>query len=135
MIAVDTSVWIAAFRDAESEETEELGRLLDRDQVALPVPVRMEILSGASTQDGRRLRPLLGALPQWHPEVSTWRLIESWIEQAVRAGERFGVGDLLIGAIARQRGASVWSLDNDFRRMANLGFLQRYEIGSALDVD
>lgn len=130
MIVVDTSVWIAALRDGESPEAESLRSLLDDDLVALPAPVRMEVLSGASTRDLSHLRRLLTALPHWLPSSSTWELMESWIRRAVSAGERFGVGDLLIGTIAAERQAKVWSLDGDFERMEGLGFLERFHPAS-----
>jgi predicted nucleic acid-binding protein len=39
------------------------------------------------------------------------------------SGQRFGVGDLLIGALARETGSLVWSLDSDLERMSGLGFV------------
>mgnify|MGYP001379926879 CR=1 FL=1 len=34
---------------------------------------------------------------------------------------------LLIGALARETGSLVWSLDADFERMSGLGFVDLYE--------
>ena len=126
MIVVDTSVWICAFRSSSSRETEVLGALLDADEVALAVPVRIEILSGASKRDRVRLRRVLSALPVLYPTDETWRLIDSWIDRSGPAGQRFGVGDLLIAALARETGGLLWSLDADFFRMARLGFVDLY---------
>ncbi len=126
MIVVDTSVWVAAFRSAGSPETSTLRSLLDEDSVALAEPVRVELLSGASAGDQQRLRRVLSALPRWVPDEATWRRVDSWLEPAARAGERFGMGDLLIGALAAERDAQLWSLDTDFQRMARLEFLRLY---------
>jgi predicted nucleic acid-binding protein len=127
MIAVDTSVWVAALRAARSPEAVALGALLDADEVALPVPVRIEILSGASSRDRVALRKALSALPVIYPTDATWTLIDQWVDRAGEAHQRFGVGDLLIGALAREAGALVWSLDADFDRMSRLGLVDLYE--------
>ncbi len=126
MILVDSSVWVAALRAAESPEAALLRDLLDDDAVALAMPVRVELLGGASAKDLRRLRSLLSALPLWIPAESTWWLADSWLETAARAGERFGMADLLIAAIAAERQSPVWSLDRDFERLGRLGLIERF---------
>lgn len=127
MIVIDTSVWINALRAATSREAEVVGRLLDEDEVALAVPVKVEILSGASKSDRPRLRRALSALPVLYPSDETWRLMDTWIDTAGASGERFGLGDYLIAALARESGSLVWSLDADFQRMARLGFVDPYD--------
>lgn len=127
MIVVDTSVWVAALRSEKAREADVLRALLDADDVGLPVPVRAEILSGASRADAGRLGRVLSALPILYPTDDTWHTIEGWIERATRAGDRFGVGDLLIAALSAEAGAVIWSLDADFRRMSRLKFVELYE--------
>ncbi|MGH2829356.1 MAG: PIN domain-containing protein [Actinomycetota bacterium] len=123
MIVVDTSVWVAALRDGEGAEAARLTELLDDDQVLLPIIVRLEILSGSSAADHAVLSRLLSALPVLYPGDSTWARIESWVGEARATGRRFGIADLLVGALAAEWEAAVWSLDADFRAMADLGFV------------
>lgn len=127
MIVVDTSVWVRALRTSSSSEADVLTALLDADDVLLAVPVRVELLSGASVADRPRLRRALSALPVLYPTDDTWRIIDDWVERAGRRGEGFGLGDLLIGALAHESGALIWSLDKDFQRMSRLGLVDIYE--------
>ena len=126
MIFVDTSVWIAAFRDAGSKEARELSLLLEAEEAALSIPVFLEVLAGASRPDRKRLRNTLIALPLFYPTNQTWQRVERWIDAAGDSGEHFGFADLLIGAIAAEHGASLWSLDTDFRRMERLKLLSLF---------
>jgi predicted nucleic acid-binding protein len=127
VIVVDTSVWVAALRSATSTQATILTALLDADQVALAVPVRIELLSGASKRDRPALRRALSALPLIYPTNDTWTTIDRWVEAAGEAGQRFGLGDLLIGALTDEAGALIWSMDSDFARMRRLGFVNLYE--------
>ena len=127
MIVVDTSVWVAALRDASVPLAKVLQQLIDADEVALAVPVRIELLSGASRSDRPRLGRALSALPLLYPTDDTWAMIDRWVDRAGDAGERFGVGDLLIGALADESGSLVWSLDTDFARLERLKLVAVYE--------
>ena len=127
MIVVDTSVWVAVLRSPTAPEAPILAALLEADAVILVVPVRLELLVGAPARERPRLRRVLSALPIAYPTDETWTLIEGWAAGAVDAGHRFGVGDLLIAALASEQGALVWSLDRDFERMAQLKLVHLYD--------
>ncbi|TAK17294.1 MAG: PIN domain-containing protein [Acidobacteria bacterium] len=127
MILVDTSVWVSVLRSPGSPEAPIMAGLLDADEVGLAVPVRVELLSGVSPRDLAALKRALSALPLLYPTDDTWRLLDAWTEKAAKAGQHFGVGDLLIGALAAEAGALVWSLDGDFARMEKLKLVECYE--------
>ena len=101
--------------------------LLDADEVLLPVPVKIELLSGASKRQRAQLRAALSALPLAYPTDDTWRLMDAWTDHAVAASMWFGVGDLVIGAPAQEAGALVWSLDGAFPRLERLKLVRCYE--------
>jgi len=127
VIVVDTSVWVGALRNAGSAEAITLTSLLDADEVALPAPVRSELLGGAGAKDRAALKRALSALPVMMPTDDTWHVIDVWTEKATRAGQRFGVADLMIAALAKEAGALLWSLDGDFERMEKLKLIDRYD--------
>ena len=129
MIFVDTSVWVAALRSGSGREGTHLKELLDRDAVALAVIVRLEILMGANARDRVTLRRALSGLPVHAPGTQTWERIEEWIDVASPAGHTFGIADLLVAALAHEQDAELWSLDQDFERMARLDLVRAYEPG------
>ena len=126
MIVVDTSVWVAANREPAGGIGKDLLGLLDSDEVALALPVRLELLAGTSKADRQRFRRAFSALPLLVPSEPTWEVLDEWIARAADRGQRFAIGDLLIARLADEIGGLVWSLDEDFKRMAKLKLVQLY---------
>jgi predicted nucleic acid-binding protein len=128
VILADTSIWIEFFRGKNRRIAAHFMELLDADLVMLAAPVKIEILAGSSRSNLAKLRRVLSALPNYYPERGAWETIDRWLDAAILAGERFGFGDLLIGAIAVQQKATLWSLDSDFQRMQKLGWLSLHQV-------
>ncbi len=126
MIVVDTSVWVAARRHPAGDVAKTLRGRLDADEVALALPVRLELWAGTAKADRRAFRRAFSALPLLVPSEETWRPLDEWIVRAADAGERFAVTDLLIARLADEIGALVWSIDKDFERMGRLKLLQLF---------
>ena len=126
MIVVDTSVWVDATRRPAGPSYRILQTLLDADEVALALPVRLELVAGLRKQDRASFVRALSGLPVLVPSEDTWRLIERWIPAAADKGHRFSVTDLLIGGLAAEIGGLVWSRDSDFDRMESLDLVGCY---------
>lgn len=129
MIVVDTSVWVSVLRPTrggQSRHAQAFAELLDADEIILPVVVRTELLAGVRSLHRAKLKQVLTALPVAYPTDDTWKQMDAWAIQGAERGQSFGVGDLLIGAVAKEQGALVWSLDSDFERMAKLRFVDLY---------
>jgi len=126
MILVDTSVWLDALRQPAGRTSATLGRLLDADEVALPLPVRMELMAGVSRGQRSALRRALTAVSVLMPTEDTFSIAEAWIAPAADRGQRFAIADLLIAALADEIQALVWSLDTDFERLEALGLARLY---------
>lgn len=124
MIVVDTSVWIAARRRPSVADV--LEKLIDADEVALALPVQIELLAGVARQYRKALTRALGALPCLVPTDDTWAPLVSWVATASEAGEHFAFTDLMIAALAADIGGLVWSMDEDFKRMERLKFIATY---------
>lgn len=128
MIVVDTSIWVAAERKPDGHDADTLRALLRADEVALALPVRIELLTGVAAKNRRAFRRGLSSLPVLRPTDETWRLVEQFVPRAADAGHQFKVCDLLIAALATELGALVWSSDKHFATMEELHFVQLYAL-------
>jgi predicted nucleic acid-binding protein len=126
VIVVDSSIWIRAHRQPKGKTAVILAKLLDADEVALALPVRLELLAGVSSRDRAALARGLSALPLLRPSSETWALIERWVPDAADEGFTFGLADWLVAALAIEIDALIWSLDEDFTHLETLKMARLY---------
>ena len=129
LVLVDTSVWIRFFRDGNSPEGEALDTLLSVAAAATCAPIRAEVLSGAPSQrEFQRLRHLFDALVALEPPQHVWQRIEEHRFALLRRGHRVSLVDLWIALTAQAHGSSLWTLDEDFRRISAIVPIRWYQL-------
>ena len=127
MILVDSSVWVDFFRVSPGRGGTELRRMIEESEpFALTGIVVAEVLQGLTRDAGVIER----FLTQWDMlELSGFETYRS-AAAIYRAGRGKGITsstiDTLIAAIALEHGASVFTLDKDFVRIARMTGLEVY---------
>jgi len=124
---VDSSVWIDFFSSSPGRGGAELRRMIEEaEPFALTGIVVAEVLQGL-TRDARRIEQYLA---QW--EMLEPRGFETYRQAAAiyRAARARGIPpttiDTVIAAIALEHRASVFTLDQDFSRIARITRLALY---------
>ena len=124
MTLVDSSVWVDFFSSSPGRAGAELRRMIEEaDPFALTGVVVAEILQGLTRDSGR----IEQHLAQW--EMLEPRGFETYREAAAiyRTARTKGIAltaiDTLIAAIALEHRASVFTLDQDFSRIARITHL------------
>lgn len=127
MIVVDSSVWIDFFSSKPGRGGAELRRMIEESEpFALTGVVVTEVLQGLT----RGASQIEGFLAQWdmlEPEgFETYRSAAAIFRTARARGISLTTIDTLIAAIALEHGASVFTLDQDFSRIARMTGLGLY---------
>lgn len=127
MILVDSSVWVDFFSSSPGRGGAELRRMIEEGEpFALTGVVVAEVLQGLTRHAGS----IEQYLAQW--DMIEPRGFETYREAAriYRAGRAKGIAlttiDTLIAAIALEHGTSVFTLDQDFSRIARITHLPLY---------
>ena len=122
MILIDTSVWIAIYRDSSGQSARRLSNFAGRDSVATTDCIMCEVLQGTSSDadwsQTHSALSVLDHLPMTH---------DTWIEAARIFYElqRRGITvrstiDCCIAQIALTATATLLHLDRDFDRIATV---------------
>jgi len=126
-VLVDTSIWIDFFRGKSSKPIQLFHDMIGDDRIVIAISTRLELLAGMKKKDLVKMQKLFSSLITLYPNEHTWVAIESWIKQGKMQGQHFGIADLIIGALATEHDLSLWSNDDDFRRMSDFGFVTLFE--------
>jgi len=118
-VLADTSIWVRHIREGTQGPAAGLDDLLARGLVVICGPVAAELIAGTAERDREELWAALGALPWAGLDRSGWRTAGECAGTLRRGGSPLPMTDIVIAATALAAGASVWSLDQDFVRIAD----------------
>ena len=120
MILVDTSAWIAFFRD-RGRLAERVAIAVSEGEAALCGPVLTELVRGLRPPERKRVLPLLEALERLDAPPDLWLAAGELGYLLARKGRTAKSLDLLIATYAMHHGATVLTDDADFSEMAAAG--------------
>ena len=127
MTLVDTSVWIDFFRASPGRAGFELRRMMEESEpFALTGVIVTEILQGLK-RDASRIEKFLSQWELLEPSgFSTYRDAAEIARRASSEGISLKTVDILIASVAIENRASLFSMDNDFREIAQVAPLRLY---------
>jgi predicted nucleic acid-binding protein len=127
LILVDSSVWVDFFSSSPGRAGAELRRMIDESEpFALTGVVVAEVLQGL-TRDAARIEQFLVQWDMLEPTgFATYREAAAIYRGARAKGISLTTIDTLIAAIALEHGTSVFTLDQDFSRIARITRLALY---------
>jgi len=129
LILVDSSVWIDFFSSSPGRAGAELRRMIaDAEPFALAGIIVTEILQGL-TREVSQVEQFLSLWEMLEPRgFSTYREAASIFRLGRSKGISLTTVDTLIGAIALEHRATVFTLDTDFTRIASFTSLKLYSL-------
>jgi predicted nucleic acid-binding protein len=127
LILVDSSVWVDFFSSSPGRAGAELRRMIDENELfALTGVVVAEVLQGL-TRDAGRIEQFLAQWDMLEPTgFATYREAAAIYRGARAKGISLTTIDTMIAAIALEHGTSVFTIDQDFSRIARITRLALY---------
>jgi predicted nucleic acid-binding protein len=128
MVLVDTSVWIAFFRQGTSQAAKKLDMLLEEGEVCSCGLIEAELLPGLYRKDRAGVRTLMAGLPRLEIAADIWADVTDIQERSLAQGlGPFSIPDLVLTAVAIRHNVPIFSLDNHFLSLARITGLQLVE--------
>ena len=132
MVLVDTSVWIAFFREGSSLAARKLDMLLEEGEACICGLIEAELLPGLQRKDRARLRTLMAGLPCLETATDIWTAVADIQERSLAQGlGPFSIPDLIVAAVALRHKVPLFSLDKHLLSIARVTGLQLWEASAS----
>lgn len=130
MVLVDTSVWVAVFRDATGGERNTLKSIVGDDEVVLTRFNQLELLQGARDEpEWRLLESYLDGQEYLEAQPDTWQQAARIFFELRRRGRTVRSPiDCCIAQLAIEHGALLVHRDRDFETIARVRALAQQRI-------
>lgn len=116
----DTSIWVELLREGREGPAAELDRFLEEQAVLVCGPVAAELVSGTPPEHQEELWVLLTSLPWADLDAFGWRETGIVAGTLRRTGRSVPLTDVAIAVCAVRAQATLWTRDEDFRRIAEI---------------
>jgi predicted nucleic acid-binding protein len=115
-VLIDTSVWIAYFRNNSNDLTEQVDQLMAGVEICVPRIVIAELIQGSKSE--REISVILtfvGAFTIIDQTGETWSKAGRLAYDLKKKGRIVNLADCYIATIAQEQGCSVYTLDEHFK--------------------
>ena len=121
LVLVDTCIWVPFFNRPQSHEKRAIDELLDDDRVALVGPVLTEVLLGfRRDEQADWVASVLRGVQYVNVTWNDWRRAAKLGRGLMATGRRLPQTDLVLAAVAVERGLMVYSSDPHFDLIEDL---------------
>jgi predicted nucleic acid-binding protein len=120
VVVPDTSIWVAYLRAGAEPLTHELNLALDRREVLACGPVVAELVAGARPRVRAQVIASLTGLPWADLDHNGWQSVGLLAAELRDLGQTLPLTDLEIAVAAHAAGATLWTADRHFERIAAL---------------
>ncbi len=117
-VLIDTSVWIAYFRNTSAEVGERVEAMMSEAEICVPKIVLAELLQGSkSEREIGTIESFFGAITIVDQGERSWLSAGRLAYQLKRKGKTVNLADCYIAIIAQEQGCRVFTLDEHFKEI------------------
>lgn len=115
-VLIDTSVWIAYFKDSPQQITEKVDEVLTHSNVYVPKVVIAELIQGAKTEkEIGIIEEFVNAFTVIDQTADTWLKAGRLSFSMKKKGITVHIIDCYIAILANEHDCSIFSLDEHFK--------------------
>jgi predicted nucleic acid-binding protein len=124
-VLIDTSVWIAFFRNTSPELSEKVEELISNAEVFVPQIVIAELIQGAkSDREISTIESFVDAFTVVGQTENTWAKAGKLAYSLKKRGKTVNLADCYIAVIAKEQGCKIYTLDVHFKDIQKIARIQ-----------